>query len=179
MPNHGWKQLLAGAAALRAPGKYPIEAYSEFMPPPRLGVKAYSGVDSQICEEADPWGWHVTEYEEAFELEPGLALLGANSCTSCITWGGASRPTASRRASSPAIRIGRRSCTTPGAPRTSATCCSRRWPFRALRMTKDACAGRCSAGASKDRAARFGEAFSARHRKNCRITGVPISSADC
>jgi Peptidase family M28 len=75
MPNHGWKQLLAGAAALRAPGKYPIEAYSEFMPPPRLGVKAYSGVDSLNCEEADPWGWHVTEYEEAFELQPGLELL--------------------------------------------------------------------------------------------------------
>ncbi|HEV2970003.1 MAG TPA: M28 family peptidase [Pirellulales bacterium] len=75
MPNDGWKQLLAGAAALEAAGKYPIAAYSEFMPPPRLGIKAYGGVDSQLCHEADPWGWHVTEYEEAFELQPGLELL--------------------------------------------------------------------------------------------------------
>jgi hypothetical protein len=75
MPNDGWNQLMAGAAAQRAPGKYPIEAYSEFMPPPRLGVKAYGGVDGQLCEPDDPWGWHVTEYEEAFELQPGLALL--------------------------------------------------------------------------------------------------------
>ena len=75
MPNEGWNQLLAGAELLRAPGKYPIEAYSEFMPPPRLGVKAYGGVDGQLCDPADPWGWHVSEYEEAFELQPGLALL--------------------------------------------------------------------------------------------------------
>lgn len=75
MANEGWNQLLAGAEALRAPGKYPIEAYSEFMPPPRLGVKAYGGTDAQLGDPGDPWGWHVTEYEEAFELQPGLALL--------------------------------------------------------------------------------------------------------
>src|SRR6266566_631401 len=75
MPNEGWNQLLAGAASFRAPGKYLIEAYSEFMPPPRLAVKAYGGVDTLLCDPADPWGWRVSEYEEAFELEPGLALL--------------------------------------------------------------------------------------------------------
>ncbi|HEY2147161.1 MAG TPA: hypothetical protein VGH32_04445, partial [Pirellulales bacterium] len=75
MPNSGWKQLVAGAEAFRAEGKYPIAAYSEFMPPPRLGVKAYGGTDPLLFDEADPFGWHVTEYEEAFELQPGLGLL--------------------------------------------------------------------------------------------------------
>ena len=75
MPHDGWKQLVAGAESFRATGKYPIQAYSEFMPPPRLGVKAYGSVDSLLFDEADPFGWNVTEYEEAFELQPGLALL--------------------------------------------------------------------------------------------------------
>jgi hypothetical protein len=75
MPNTGWKQLVAGAASFCGEGKYPITAYSEFMPPPRLGVKAYGGIDPLLFDESDPFGWHVTEYEEAFELQPGLELL--------------------------------------------------------------------------------------------------------
>ncbi len=75
MPSTGWKQLLASVESFAAPGKYPIAAYSEFMPPPRLAAKAYCGLDGVICEEHDPFGWHVSEYEESFELQPGLELL--------------------------------------------------------------------------------------------------------
>jgi hypothetical protein len=73
MPATGWKQLLAGAPWFRGPGKYAIEAYSEFMPPPRLGRKAYDHfIDPVLYDPDDPWGWHVTEYEEALELRPGM-----------------------------------------------------------------------------------------------------------
>jgi len=37
MPLQGWKRLLAGAPWFRGRGKYTIRAYSEFLPPPRLG----------------------------------------------------------------------------------------------------------------------------------------------
>jgi hypothetical protein len=75
MAKPGWKQLLAGAPWFDKPGRYPIPAYSEFMPPPRLGRKPYGRLDTLLFCEQDPWGWHVTEYEEAFELRPGLQLL--------------------------------------------------------------------------------------------------------
>ena len=48
MPNHGWKQLLAGAPWLDEGKSYRIAAYSEFMPPPRLGRKPYGAIDGQL-----------------------------------------------------------------------------------------------------------------------------------
>jgi Peptidase family M28 len=71
----GWKQLLPPASWYRRPGAYPIAAYSEFMPPPRLGGRAYGGGDPLLFADDDPWGWQVTEYEEANELRPGLAHI--------------------------------------------------------------------------------------------------------
>src|SRR5262249_26884359 len=57
-------------------GTYPVAAYSEFMPPPRLGRKPYAGApDRLLFAEDDAWGWHVTEYEEALELRPGLERI--------------------------------------------------------------------------------------------------------
>jgi hypothetical protein len=75
MRQQGWKRLAAGAAWYRGAGRYPIAAYSEFMPPPRLGEKPYGAVDPLLFDAADPWGWHVSEYEEALQLAPGLALV--------------------------------------------------------------------------------------------------------
>jgi hypothetical protein len=69
----GWKQLLDEASCFRGDGKYPIAAYSEFIPPPRLGLKPYGGRPS--FDDNDPWGWPITEFEECFELRPGLECL--------------------------------------------------------------------------------------------------------
>ncbi|HVT14629.1 MAG TPA: M28 family peptidase [Thermoanaerobaculia bacterium] len=77
-PRPGWQELLSGAPWFRAEGRYPIPAYSEFMPPPRLGQRAYGCLDSLLAghdRERDPWGWPVSEYEEDFELRPGLARV--------------------------------------------------------------------------------------------------------
>src|SRR5882757_8744156 len=77
MPPIGWKQLIPGANLFRGQGLCPVEAYSEFMPPPRFGWKPYASEspDPQLFDAEDPWGWHVTEYEEHNELQPGLAQV--------------------------------------------------------------------------------------------------------
>jgi hypothetical protein len=72
----GWKVLLPAGSWDRRPGAHPIPAYSEFMPPPPVGRRAYGGsADPVLFQAEDPFGWHVTEYEQAFELAPGLAHL--------------------------------------------------------------------------------------------------------
>lgn len=82
MSERGWKQLLAADGWCHGPGQYPIPAYSEFMPPPRLGHRAYGQNDDLLFAEDDPWGWHVTEYEELLELRPGLVNIGQQLLTS-------------------------------------------------------------------------------------------------
>ena len=80
MAEQGWKRLTTGAAWFRGPGEYPIAAYSEFMPPPRLGRKPYDRPDdpasAEVFDPADPWGWKISAYEEALELQPGLLHVG-------------------------------------------------------------------------------------------------------
>jgi hypothetical protein len=87
MPQHGWKQLLAGAPWFRAPGLYPIEAYSEFMPPPRFALKAYGTRDFMELVSDDPFGWPITEYEEAFYLRPGLRQVAGQILLSLVHLG--------------------------------------------------------------------------------------------
>ena len=81
MAQHGWKQLLDGDAWHRGRGKYSICAYSEFMPPPRLGRKPYGPIDSQICHDDDPAGWHINEFEQHFQLAPGWDQIGRQLIT--------------------------------------------------------------------------------------------------
>jgi hypothetical protein len=73
MPTAGWKRLVAGAPWFRGEDRFPIAAYSEFIPPPWLGRKPYGTADPHLFSKDDAWGWKVSEYEEAFELRPGLA----------------------------------------------------------------------------------------------------------
>ena len=74
MARKGWKQLLAGMSWYCQPKRFPIIAYSEFMPPPRMGCKPYGAHDPTLFQPSDPFGWHVTEYEETMELRPGWNL---------------------------------------------------------------------------------------------------------
>jgi len=71
MALQGWKLLVEGCS-FKGPGQYPIPAYSEFMPPVRLGCRPYGGKFDGFFSEEDPVGFPVTEFEEAFELRPGL-----------------------------------------------------------------------------------------------------------
>src|SRR5262245_33776289 len=74
MAATGWHKLIPPASTFRGEGNYPIDAYSEFMPPPRVGWKAYGdrNPDPNLLDPTDPFGWHITEFEEELEMRPGL-----------------------------------------------------------------------------------------------------------
>lgn len=71
----GWKKLIEGFPWFVGEGRYPIPAYSEFMPPPRMGRSLYGDIDLSLFSEEDPYGWCVSEMEEEYELKPGLESI--------------------------------------------------------------------------------------------------------
>jgi hypothetical protein len=72
MSKAGWKQLLDGWPWFRGEGSFPVLPNSEFMPPVRPGRKPYGTWDMLPLRVDDPYGWPITEYEEALTLRPGL-----------------------------------------------------------------------------------------------------------
>src|SRR5262249_24002087 len=87
MPTSAWNQLLHGAPWFHGEGQYPIAAYSEFIPAPRLAVKPYSKTGQLEWEKSNPWGWPITEFEEAFEFRPGQEHLAQQIVRSLARWG--------------------------------------------------------------------------------------------
>src|SRR5438445_5762939 len=77
MATNGWRDLLPSASAFRGEGNFPIAAYSEFMPPPRIAVKPSGAVeyDSSLSDD-DPFGWRITAQEQERQLAPGLPIIG-------------------------------------------------------------------------------------------------------
>src|SRR5512139_2950187 len=72
----GWQKLIEGYPWFVGEGRYPIPAYSEFMPAPRVGCSPYGGdIDRAMFAEDDAYGWRVPEIEEEHELQPGLAQI--------------------------------------------------------------------------------------------------------
>ncbi|MBZ5589242.1 MAG: Zn-dependent exopeptidase M28 [Acidobacteriia bacterium] len=82
----GWKVLLAGYGEDR-PKTFPLPAYSEFMPPPRLGRKPYGEPDPDLFTQDDPWGWRVSEAEQEWELAPGLDNIAREVYASLLNLG--------------------------------------------------------------------------------------------
>src|SRR5262245_42641997 len=74
MPSANGKRLLDGWPWFQGADRYPIEAYSEFLPPPRLGRKPYpfAAPETYPLNPDEPDVWQVSEFEEALELRPGL-----------------------------------------------------------------------------------------------------------
>jgi len=73
----GWKKLLRGYPWSVGEGGYPIQAYSEFMPPLKTGINPCTGEPYLwIFREEDPEGWYVYEIEEEYQLRPGLVNIG-------------------------------------------------------------------------------------------------------
>ena len=73
----GWGRLRKGFPWYNAGGKYPLSAYSEFMPPLRTGVNPYDGsVYPWVFRDDDMFGWQVLEIEEEYQLRPGLENIG-------------------------------------------------------------------------------------------------------
>ena len=83
----GWQKMLSGYPWFRCNGCYPITAYSEFMPPPKLGYKPYGEPDHSILSEDDPYGWKITELEEEYELKPGIEHIGQQIMSNLLKLG--------------------------------------------------------------------------------------------
>jgi hypothetical protein len=84
----GWQKLIEGYPWFEGEGRYPIPAYSEFMPPPRVGCSPYGGdIDRALFAPDDPYGWRVSEIEEEFELQSGLAQIARQVLAYLVKFG--------------------------------------------------------------------------------------------
>lgn len=83
--GHGWEIFFAEQEKISE--NYPLPAYSEFMPPPKIGITPYGTVSGNIFEESDPYGWHISEMEEEYELKPGLRHIGKQILSQLINLG--------------------------------------------------------------------------------------------
>jgi hypothetical protein len=68
-------------------GHYPLPAYSEFMPSPRVGCSQYGDIDATLFAADDPYGWRVPEVEEEYELRPGLAQIAEQVLRQLVRFG--------------------------------------------------------------------------------------------
>ncbi len=77
-----WEQIEAEAtAAMGAVRRFPLPAYSEFMPPPYVGIKPYAPNRSIAPTTFAVRGGDtldIDEYEQAHDLEPGLDRIGVH-----------------------------------------------------------------------------------------------------
>ena len=82
MPTSVWRQLTAGTSWFRGAGRYPIAAYSEFVPAPRPSCKPYNLADAPTRDGAS--GWKISAYEEGFQIRPGLEHIAARMVESLV-----------------------------------------------------------------------------------------------
>ena len=73
---HQWPDLLGKNVPPTGAGSFPIAAYSEFMPAPRIGRKPYGTWVLAFLSESKPHLWQVSEREEQQFLRPGLENIG-------------------------------------------------------------------------------------------------------
>ena len=80
----GWKELYRDWSWARGEGHFRIPAYSEYMPPPRIGQKPYGywDIDTPFTDD-DAFGWQVGATEQERELAPGLANI-ARQVVDCV-----------------------------------------------------------------------------------------------
>ena len=70
--RNGWRALTDGFPWFVGAGRFALPAYSEFMPPPRLGRTLCGELDTTLFDESDPYGWRIGEVEEAHQLRNGM-----------------------------------------------------------------------------------------------------------
>ena len=77
-----WSWIAAEAKdAFVGSGRFPLRAYSEFMPPPYVVLKPYQlerAVQPTAAEAGEEHSLAVSEYEQAQELEPGLQRIATH-----------------------------------------------------------------------------------------------------
>jgi hypothetical protein len=72
----GWRSLIPVSSEYCGQGRFPIAAYSEFMPPPRIGLKPYGSFELDCpLREDDPWGWLIPNREVDHQVTPGFESI--------------------------------------------------------------------------------------------------------
>ncbi len=87
----GWEKLIAGLPWFSGEGSYPLPAYSEFMPSPRVGCSLSGEIDDSIFSPEEPYTWHISELEEEYELRPGLEHIAGQILHKLIKLGRGAR----------------------------------------------------------------------------------------
>ncbi|HSR10281.1 MAG TPA: hypothetical protein VLS90_02470, partial [Thermodesulfobacteriota bacterium] len=91
--ERGWGELLKGFPWYSEERKYPLHAYSEFMPPVKAGISPFDGsVSPWVFRDDDPFGWHILEIEEEYQLKPGLENVGRQVLRHIVQLGKGSLP---------------------------------------------------------------------------------------
>lgn len=75
----GWHKFMQGYPWFKGEGNYPLPAYSEFMPGPRVGINLFGETDERIFSKRDPFGWGVPEGQEEYEIKPGLHSIAVQT----------------------------------------------------------------------------------------------------
>ena len=70
--SHTGKNRLIENCSFKQYSKYPLTAYSEFMPSVHFASRALDRNTKGFFQKDIPLEFLITEYEEAFELQPGL-----------------------------------------------------------------------------------------------------------
>jgi hypothetical protein len=83
----GWKKLVEGHPWFAGKGRFPIHAYSEYLPPPFLGRRPYTEMDVSLFSDDDPYGWLITEVEEEYGLHQGMANLAEQILSQLVELG--------------------------------------------------------------------------------------------
>ena len=109
MSAPGWNALLDGAPGLREKTPIPSAAYSEFMPPPRLGLKPYRTRARVRCRSRTtiPMAGKLTSTRRRLELRPGLEQVGRQLVQALARLAQANPATASPPRSCSTTPIGR------------------------------------------------------------------------
>ncbi len=75
MKQQGWQQLLSDLPHYGVNAHFSLPAYSEFMPPPRIGWRPCDPDHPAPRNPANPFAWLVSEREQAVEVQPGLEII--------------------------------------------------------------------------------------------------------
>ena len=84
----GWKSILAAVAQRDS---FPIPAYSEFMPAPRLGPRPLGEWETASFDPADPWGLQISEAETAWGSSPASSTSPTRCSAPSPVWPPGSR----------------------------------------------------------------------------------------
>jgi hypothetical protein len=85
--KQGWQKFTENFPWFKKENGFPLPAYSEFMPAPKVGISQLGDIDYNIFSDKDPFGWKISEHEEEIDLRPGIEEIGKHVMKHIINFG--------------------------------------------------------------------------------------------